>query len=63
MRETGKENPLLGLLDGGVGQADQLKGGQAAAQVALHLHRVTVDAVQTEGIHADDHGALLLSKF
>ena len=39
----------------GVGQPHQVKGGQAAAEVALHPHPVALDALEAQRVHADNH--------
>ena len=44
----GGPHPLLGLLDGGVGQPHQLEGGQTPGQIALHPHPVALNALQAQ---------------
>ena len=54
-------DPLPGLLDRGVGQTDNIKGGQAVGNIALHLNLISVDAAQAEGMHIADHRAASFS--
>ena len=53
----GGADALPGLLDGGVGQADDLEGGQTVGDIAFDLHLVAVDAAQAQGMYVADHGA------
>ena len=50
-----RPDPLPGLPHGGVRQAHNVKGGQAAGEKALGTDRIPRDAVQPQGAHRHHH--------
>ena len=50
-----RPDPLPGLPHGGVRQAHDVKGGQAAGEKALGTDRIPRDAVQPQGAHRHHH--------